>query len=36
LMIEFQNGPTPDGIGRTWPNVISREDASFRRLVVSF
>jgi hypothetical protein len=33
-MIEFQNGPT-DGIERTWPNVISREDAAFRRLLGS-
>ena len=34
LMIEFQNGPM-DGIERTWPNVISREDAVFRRLLGS-
>jgi len=34
LMIEFQNGPA-DGIERTWPNVISREDASFRRLLTN-
>ena len=33
LMIEFQNGPM-DGIERTWPNVISREDAPFRRIVL--
>jgi alpha-glucosidase len=32
LIIEFQNGPT-DGIERTWPNVIPREDAAFRRLL---
>jgi alpha-glucosidase len=33
LMIEFQNGPT-DGIERTWPNVIAREDAGFRRIAL--
>jgi hypothetical protein len=33
LMIEFQNGPM-DGIERTWPNVISREDAPFKRIVL--
>jgi alpha-glucosidase len=32
MIIEFQNGPT-DGIERTWPNVIPREDAAFRRLL---
>jgi len=32
LMIEFQNGPT-DGIERTWPNVLPREDPAFRRLL---
>ena len=36
LMIEFENGPTPDGIERTWPNVLPREDAAFRRLLASF
>jgi alpha-glucosidase len=35
LMVEFQNGPTPDGIERTWPNVVSREDAAFKRLLAS-
>ena len=35
LMIEFVNGPTPDGIERTWPNVITREDTPFRRLLGS-
>lgn len=34
LMIEFQNGPM-DGIERTWPNVISPEDAPFKRLLNS-
>jgi len=33
LMIEFQNGPS-DGVQRTWPNVISREDAAFRRIAL--
>ena len=32
LMIEFQNGPM-DGIERTWPNVIPREDVAFTRLL---
>jgi hypothetical protein len=36
LMIEFQNGPPPDGIERTWPNVVSREDAPFKSLLVRF
>ena len=36
LMIEFQNGPTPDGIDRTWPNVAARENAAFRQLLSSF
>jgi alpha-glucosidase len=36
LMIEFQNGPTADGIERTWPNVLPREDAAFRRLLGTF
>ena len=35
LMIEFVNGPTADGIERTWPNVITREDTPFRRLLGS-
>ena len=35
LMIEFQNGPTADGIERTWPNVIPTEDTAFRRLLNS-
>ena len=33
LMIEFKNGPTPDGIERTWPNVLPREDIAFTRLL---
>ena len=33
LMIEFQNAPPPDGIERTWPNVVPREDSAFRRLL---
>lgn len=33
LMIEFDNGPTPDGIERTFPNVIPPEDTPFRRLL---
>jgi alpha-glucosidase len=36
LRIEFLNGPTPDGIERTWPNVVTREDTPFRRLLNSF
>jgi alpha-glucosidase len=36
LMIEFQNGPTADGIERTWPNVIPTEDTAFRRLLNRF
>jgi alpha-glucosidase len=36
LMIEFLNGPTPDGIERTWPNVLPREDTPFNRLLGSF
>jgi alpha-glucosidase len=36
LMVEFQNGPAPDGIERTWPNVVPREDVAFRRLLASF
>ena len=35
LMIEFLNGPTPDGIERTWPNVVPQEDAAFRRLLAT-
>jgi alpha-glucosidase len=34
LMIEFKNGPTTDGIERTWPNVLPREDAQFRRILL--
>jgi alpha-glucosidase len=36
LMIEFQNGPTPDGIERTWPNVVPREDTQFVKLLSRF
>jgi len=36
LMIEFVNGPTADGIERTWPNVLPREDTPFKRLLGSF
>ncbi len=36
LMIEFLNGPTPDGIERTWPNVLPREDRQFVRLLGRF
>ena len=36
LMIEFLNGPTPDGIERTWPNVLPREDTAFTRLLGRF
>jgi len=25
-----------DGIERTWPNVVARDDAQFRRLLSSF
>ncbi len=35
LMIEFVNGPPADGIERTWPNVIAREDTAFGRLLGS-
>jgi len=34
LMVEFRNGPTSDGIERTWPNVVPREDAAFRRTLL--
>jgi len=33
LVIEFKNGPTPDGIEQTWPNVVPRENAAFTRLL---
>jgi hypothetical protein len=33
LMIEFPNGPAPDGIERTWPNIIPQEDTLFRRII---
>src|SRR6185436_2600290 len=36
LMIEFLNGPTADGIERTWPNVIPSEDTAFKRLLNRF
>jgi hypothetical protein len=36
LMIEFENAPTPDGIERTWPNVLQREDPSFTKLLGRF
>ena len=36
LMIEFKNGPPPDGIERTWPNVVPAGDTPFRRLLNSF
>jgi alpha-glucosidase len=36
LMIEFQNAPPPDGIERTWLNVVPREDTPFKRLLLSF
>jgi alpha-glucosidase len=36
LRIEFENGPPPDGIERTWPNVVPAEDTPFRRLLASF
>jgi alpha-glucosidase len=36
LMIEFQGGPPPDGIERTWPNVVPRDDTPFRRLLATF
>ena len=35
LRIEFENGPPPDGIERTWPNVVVREDTPFARLIGS-
>jgi hypothetical protein len=36
LMIEFLNAPAGDGIERTWPNVLPREDAAFIRLLGRF
>ncbi len=36
LMIEFENAPPSDGIERTWPNVLPREDTSFLRLLRGF
>jgi alpha-glucosidase len=33
LMVEFQNGPAPDGIERTWPNVMPPEDIPFKRIL---
>jgi len=36
LMIEFLNGPAPDGIERTWPNVLQRGDTAFTQLLGRF
>jgi len=36
LMLEFQGGPPPDGIERTWPNVVPPDDTPFRRLLATF
>ena len=36
LMVEFENAPAPDGIERTWPNVLPREDPAFTKLVGRF
>jgi len=36
LMIEFENAPAPDGIERTWPNVLQRGDTAFTRLLSRF
>jgi alpha-glucosidase len=36
LMIEFENSPPGDGIERTWPNVLLRDDTAFRRLLATF
>ena len=36
LMIEFVNAPTPDGIERTWPNVLPREATAFTKLLGRF
>ena len=36
LVVEFENAPPPDGIERTWPNVVPREDTLFTRLLHSF
>lgn len=36
LVIEFVNAPTPDGIERTWPNVLRRDDPAFTRLLGRF
>ncbi len=33
LRIEFENGPAPDGIERTWPNVIPAAETAFTRLL---
>jgi alpha-glucosidase len=36
LMVEFENAPTPDGIERTWPNVLAHEDPAFTQLLGRF
>ena len=36
LMIEFENAPPPDGIERTWPNVMPHQDTAFTRLLGRF
>ncbi len=36
LVVEFENAPPPDGIERTWPNVVPRQDTLFTRLLHSF
>ncbi len=36
LMVEFENAPAPDGIERTWPNVLPREDPAFTKLLGRF
>ena len=36
LMVEFENAPPPDGIERTWPNVLPREDGAFTKLLGRF
>ncbi|MCU1338769.1 MAG: hypothetical protein JWO19_4350 [Bryobacterales bacterium] len=33
LMIQFENAPAADGIERTWPNVVPREDTRFTQLL---
>jgi len=36
LIVEFENAPSPDGIERTWPNVLPRENPAFTKLLGRF